>query len=86
MTGFLNGVAVLIILGQLDDLTGYDSPFRNSLIRAVDLMLNPTQIVIPTTIIGVFTLVLIVLLLTTKLRRFAFIIAIVTSTFLLVIL
>ena len=86
MTGFLNGVAVLIILGQLDDLTGYDSPFRNSLIRAVDLMLNPTQIVIPTTIIGVFTLVLIVLLLATKLRRFAFIIAIVTSTFLLVIL
>ena len=27
MTGFLNGVAVPIILGQLDDLTGYDSPF-----------------------------------------------------------
>ena len=25
MTGFLNGVAVLIILGQLGDLTGYES-------------------------------------------------------------
>ena len=27
MTGFLNGVAVLIILGQLSDLTGYQSSF-----------------------------------------------------------
>ena len=27
MTGFLNGVAVLIILGQLSDLTGYQSAF-----------------------------------------------------------
>ena len=29
MTGFLNGVAVLIILGQLGDLTGYQSAFSN---------------------------------------------------------
>lgn len=29
MNGFLNGVAVLIILGQLGDLTGYRSAFSN---------------------------------------------------------
>src|SRR5512139_1287525 len=56
MTGFLNGVAVLIILGQLGDLTGFSSPYRNSVLRALHLLLNPTQIVVPTTIIGVLTL------------------------------
>ena len=37
MIGFLNGVAVLIILGQLGDLTGYDSPYSNRVAQALDL-------------------------------------------------
>jgi sulfate permease, SulP family len=86
MTGFLNGVAVLIILGQLGDLTGFSSPYRNSVARTLHLLLNPTQIVVPTTIIGVLTLALIVALLLTRLRRFAFIIAIGAATLLLAIL
>ena len=86
MTGFLNGVAVLIILGQLGDLTGFSSPFRNSVARALHLLLNPTQVVVPTTIIGLLTLALIVALLATRLRRFAFIIAIAAATVLLALL
>jgi SulP family sulfate permease len=86
MTGFLNGVAVLIILGQLGDLTGYRSAFSNNVVRSLDLLLNLGQISIPTTIIGVLTLALIVLLLATPLRKFAFIIAITASTLLLVLL
>lgn len=86
MTGFLNGVAVLIILGQLGDLTGYSSPYRNSVARALDLLLNPLQVDLPTTIIGVLTLALIVALLATRLRRFAFIIAIAAATLLLTLL
>ena len=35
MTGFLNGVAVLIILGQLGDLTGYESAFSNRVAQAL---------------------------------------------------
>ena len=40
MTGFLNGVAVLIILGQLSDLTGYQSAFSNRVAQALDLLLR----------------------------------------------
>ena len=63
MTGFLNGVAVLIILGQLSDLTGYQSSFSNRVAQALDLLLRIDQIDPQVTTIGVFTLGLIVVLL-----------------------
>ncbi|MGZ8253585.1 MAG: SulP family inorganic anion transporter, partial [Burkholderiaceae bacterium] len=44
MTGFLNGVAVLIILGQLSDLTGYQSGFSNRVAQALDLLLRIGQV------------------------------------------
>ena len=86
MTGFLNGIAVLIILGQLGDLTGYRSRFANNVARALDLALRLDQVHIPTTIIGLLTLGLIVILLRTRWRRFAFILAITVATVLLVVL
>jgi SulP family sulfate permease len=86
MIGFLNGVAVLIILGQLGDLTGYDSAYSNRVAQALDLFLNLGRVDIPTTVIGLLTLALMVLLLRTSLRKFAFIIAIAVSTLLLAIL
>ena len=61
MTGFLNGVAVLIILGQLEDFTGYRSAFSNRVIRAFDTLLNINQIVLPTLVVGLVTIGLIVL-------------------------
>jgi MFS superfamily sulfate permease-like transporter len=39
MTGFLVGIAVLIVLGQLGDLTGYDSEFSNKVLQA--MLLDP---------------------------------------------
>lgn len=87
MTGFLNGVAVLIILGQLADLTGYRSAFSNRVAQALDLLLRLGQIDVPSTVMGVVTLALIVGLLSlAALRRFAFIIAIVLATLLLALL
>lgn len=86
MTGFLNGVAVLIILGQLGDLTGYRSAFSNNVARALDLFLNLGRINISTTLIGLLTLGLILLVMRTRLKKFAFIIAIVASTVLLSLL
>ena len=62
MTGFLNGVAVLIILGQLGDLTGFRSRFSNNVLRAFDLALSADQIDISTTIIGGLTIAVIVLI------------------------
>ena len=86
MTGFLNGVAVLIILGQLSDLTGYESAFSNRVAQAFDLLLRIGQIDVQATTIGGVTLGLIVLLLLTPLRRFAFIISIAAATVLLALL
>jgi SulP family sulfate permease len=87
MTGFLNGVAVLIILGQLGDLTGYQSSFSNRVAQALDLLLRIGQINPQTTIIGALSLALIVALLWHKtLQRYAFIIAIALATALLALL
>jgi SulP family sulfate permease len=87
MTGFLNGVAVLIILGQLSDLTGYASAFSNRVAQALDLLLRIGQIDVQVTVIGGVTLGLMVLLLRlTSVQRFAFIIAIAVATVLLALL
>jgi SulP family sulfate permease len=86
MIGFLNGVAVLIILGQLSDLTGYRSAFSNRVAQALDLFLRIGQINVQATLIGVATLAAIVLLLFSPLRRFAFIVAIALATGLLALL
>ena len=87
MTGFLNGVAVLIILGQLSDLTGYRSSFSNRVAQGLDLLLHLGQINLQVTAIGAFTLALIIGLLWHKtLRRFAFIIAIAAATVVLTLL
>jgi len=87
MTGFLNGVAVLIILGQLSDLTGYQSSFSNRVAQGLDLLLRIGQVDLHVTLIGLFSLALIVgLLWLEALRRFAFIIAIAVATVLLLLL
>ncbi len=86
MTGFLNGVAVLIILGQLGDLTGYDSVFSNRVAQSLDLALHLNEVHVATTVTGLLTLALIVLLLRTRLRKYAFIIAIAAATLLVAIL
>ena len=59
MTGFLNGVAVLIILGQLSDFTGYSSPFSNRVVQAFDTALNITKIIPPIMVVGLVTVILI---------------------------
>ena len=76
MTGFLNGVAVLIILGQLGELTGYRSTFSNAVARALDLLLRLHRIDVRTTVIGGLALGAIVLLLRSRLSKFAFVLAI----------
>lgn len=87
MTGFLNGVAALIILGQLSDLTGYASAYSNRVAQALDLLLNLGRIDPQVSIVGAFALGLIVLALWVKpLQRFAFIVAIAAATVLLAVL
>jgi SulP family sulfate permease len=87
MTGFLNGVAALIILGQLGDLTGFASAYSNRVAQALDLLLNAGRIDPWVSVVGAFTLGLIVLALWVKpLQRFAFIVAIAAATLMLALL
>ena len=60
MTGFLNGVAILIILGQLRDFTGFQSQYSNRVVQAVEMAFNVEEIILPILIVGLTTVVLIV--------------------------
>jgi SulP family sulfate permease len=82
MTGFINGVAVLIILGQLGDLTGYYSSAPNKVLQAVDLGFNMNQVVIQSLMVGLVTILMIVLLSETRVRKMGMVIAIIVASLL----
>jgi sulfate permease, SulP family len=83
MTGFLNGVAILIILGQFRDFTGFHSQYSNRVVQAVDTVLNARQIILPIFIVGMTTVLLIVLLERIKATsQFSFILAMVFASLL----
>ena len=62
MTGFLSGLGVLTILGQVSDLTGYDSQAQNKVFKLIDTIINWREINLPTLILGLLTIVTILLL------------------------
>ena len=68
MTGFINAVAILIILGQLDDFTGCASIGANRVMRTIDLFQKTEQFHIPTLLVGAFTIILILTLERTALK------------------
>ncbi|MGA7279051.1 MAG: SulP family inorganic anion transporter [Desulfocapsaceae bacterium] len=81
MTGFINAVALLIILGQLDDFTGYDSLGGNRLTRTINLLQNTSQFHLPTLLIGALTIILILTLEKTRLKALGMVVAMVISSF-----
>ena len=76
MTGFISAVGVNIVLGQLDDFTGYDSEGGNRVVRAFDLVFNFWKVDIPTITVGVSTVALIVWLQRTRLGALGLVIAV----------
>lgn len=81
MTGFLNGVAVLIILGQLKDLTGYKSAYSNKVAQALDTALNVEKIIVPTLLVGLATILLIIKLGQIKrLRKYSLVLAMILAS------
>lgn len=82
MVGFSNGVAVLIILGQLSDLTGFESDYSGRVAQTLDLLLNPQDIQSQTLLIGLATLLTIFIISRTPLRKISAIIALVGITML----
>ena len=82
MVGFVNAVAVLIILGQLGDFTGYDAVGGNKVAQTFDLLRNLDQILIPTLLIGIVTIVLIITLEKTSLGALGMVAAIIIASLL----
>jgi SulP family sulfate permease len=80
MVGFINAVGVNIILGQLDNFTGYEGQGANRVLRAFDLLLNLGMVHLPTITIGVATIILIVVLERTKLGPLGMVVGIIVAS------
>ncbi len=80
MVGFINAVGVNIVLGQLDDFTGYEAEGGNRVVRAFDLLFNFGKVHWPTLAIGVATIALILLLERTKLGPLGLVVAIILTS------
>ena len=76
MTGFLAGLAMLLILSQLPTAAGYAATGSNKLTQAIDLFLHVTEINLLSLALAVLTLILAVILSRTRLGHFASIVAI----------
>jgi SulP family sulfate permease len=80
MTGFITAVGINIVLGQLDNFTGYAADGGNRVARAFDLVFNLGQVDVPTITVGMTTVVLIVVLQRTRLGALGLVAAIATSS------
>ena len=75
MTGFFTGIAITIILSQLGDLTGYESAAGSNLTRAIDLLFSWREIHLPSLLTGLATIAAILLLVRTRLKNYALVLA-----------
>ena len=86
LRGFITGIGVNIILGQLGDFTGYSSSYSNKVVKAIDTLLNLNQVDLQILLVSMTTLVLAVVLDRTKLYKFSMLIALVVGTLLVPLL
>ncbi|WP_219722123.1 SulP family inorganic anion transporter [Deinococcus planocerae] len=86
MTGFLTGVAAVLVLDQLAPLVGYSPRGANEIVQFVDLLRNPAQFNVPTVVTGVVALALVFGLARTRLATLASLVALVVPTLLVVLL
>ena len=80
MVGFISGVGVNTVLGQLGNFTGYAASGANRVLRTVNLFLNIGSIDIPTVTVGIVTLGLIIWLERTRLGGLGLVVAIVLGS------
>lgn len=76
MVGFISGVGVNMVLGQLGNFTGYDASGSNRVLRTIDLVANFWKVDLPSVTVGVVTLVLIVVLQRTRLGALGMVVAV----------
>ncbi len=86
MTGFLGGLGVLTILGQVGDLTAYYSDAGNKVTRTIDTILHWQEIDLATLAIGLLTIVLILGVDRTRFTKYSFLVAVFLTTALVALL
>jgi SulP family sulfate permease len=84
--GFLSGLGMLTILGQVGDLTGYHSESSNKVARTADTILHWREIDLATLAVGLLTIVLILAVDRTRLATYSFLVAVVVATALVAVL
>lgn len=80
MTGFLTGVAVNIICGQLGDLTGTSAEGANSLAKALDVITHPGSIDLASLLAGLGALGILFGLARTRLNTVSALVALIVPT------
>jgi len=82
MTGFVMGVAILIMVGKFDNIFGYDpSGSTNKIVRAADILIHPGQWDLATTLVGLGTIALAFVLKAIRpLERYALVLVVVIGT------
>ncbi len=80
MVGFINAVGVNIILGQLENFTGFAGEGSNRVMRALDTLLNLFELHYPTVVVGVATIVLIIVLERTRLGPLGMVVAVIAGS------
>ncbi len=80
LTGFINAVAVNIVLGQLDNLTGYDNQGANRVVRSLDTLLHITSYSWASVAVGVGTVLIILVLERTPVGPLGLVVAVVVTS------
>jgi SulP family sulfate permease len=80
MVGFINAVGVNIVLGQLDNFSGYEAEGTNRILRAFNLLFNLGEAHWPSMLIGAVTIVLIIVFEKTRLGPLGLVAAIIVTS------
>lgn len=86
MTGFLTGVALNILLGQLPDLLGASASGPFPLAKALDIVVHPGRIDPATLAVGVGALAVLLIVGRTRLATFSAVLALALPTLVLILL
>ncbi|MCC6455971.1 MAG: SulP family inorganic anion transporter [Caldilineaceae bacterium] len=82
MTGFLTGIAMLMILSQIPTITGYDPAGNNKIAQTINVIANASQINLISLGLAIFTLILVITLPRTRVGNFSSLVAIIAPSIL----
>ena len=80
MVGFLSGIAVNILTGQIADLTGAGVEAQTNFTSAIKIVAHPSSMDLPSLLVGLGALLLLVTLPKTPIRKYAALTALVVPT------